>query len=106
MLNSLDDLALSAAPNLCKQHWSWEPIIQSIVNGASSCSLQHLNFDNEVIASAVTAAVAAEAKVQKTVYTALSNYFLKTPLRPTLIKRCSKYLSTDLFPASSFAQVD
>ena len=76
------------------------------MHGAFSCSLQHVNFDNELIASAVTAAVAAEAKVQKTVYAALANYFLNTPLRPTLIKRCSKYLSTDLFPASSFAQVD
>ena len=36
----------------------------------------------------------------------MSDNFLKCPLRPTLLRRCSEYLSTDLFPSSSFAQVD
>ena len=32
--------------------------------------------------------------------------FLTSPLRPTLLRRCTKYLSSDIFPASSFSLVD
>ena len=72
LLNSVDDLPLSDAPRLCKSHWAWEPIILSILHGSSSCSLQHVSIDDELISSAVTAAVAAKAKVQKSIYNVLA----------------------------------
>ena len=107
LLNSIDDLPLASASSLSRAFWSDEPIILNISNGSTSCALDHsLSEDVALITSAVSAAVAANSKVQRNVYQVLAENFLKTPLRPTLLRRCAKYLSTDLFPSSSFAQVD
>ena len=105
LLNSIDDLPPASAHRLSRAFWSDDPIILNILQGSSHCALDtSFAEDNDLIGSAVSAAVTANAKVQRHVYRVLADNFLKCPLRPTLIRRCSKYLSTDLFPASSCAQ--
>ena len=107
LLNSIDDLPLASAHRLSRAFWSDDPIILNILQGSSHCALDtSFAEDNDLIGSAVSAAVTGNAKVQRHVYRVLADNFLKCPLRPTLLRRCSKYLSSDLFPASSFAQVD
>ena len=107
LLNSIDHLHLSAAHRLTRSFWQGDPIILNILQGSECCALyRSFEADNDLISSAVSAAVAADKKVQKHVYKVLSETFLNCPMRPTLLRTCSKYLSSDLFPASSFSLVD
>ena len=107
LLNWIDDLPLACASRLSRTFWSDGPIVLNILNGSSQCALDpSLSEDSDLIGSAVSAAVAANAKVQRHVYRVLAENFSNCPLRPTLLRRCSEYLSSDLFPSSSFSQVD
>ena len=92
---------------LTRSFWQGDPIFLCILQGSERCTLDRsLEEDHVLISSAVAAAVAADAKVQKHVYKVLSDFFFNCPLQPTLIRRCSKYLSSDLFLFSSFVLVD
>ena len=106
-MNSIDNLPLSAPHSFTRSFWQGDPIIVNALQGSERCDLDRsLEENNNLISSAVEAAVAANAKVQEHVYKALSENFLNCPLQPTLIRICSKHLSSDLFPASSFVLVD
>ena len=46
------------------------------------------------------------SRVRKHVYNILSQHLLNLSLRPTFMRRCNKYLATDIFPGSAFSSVD
>ena len=89
--NSIDHLPLSAAHRLTRSFWQGDPLILNILQGSECCALNRsFEADDDLISSAVSTAVAADAKVQKHVYKILSEKLLNCLLQPTLIRRCTK----------------
>ena len=78
LLNSIDDRPFASASRLSRAFWSDDLIISNILNGSSQCALDpSLSEDDALIGSAVSAAVAANAKVQRHVYKVLADNFFK-----------------------------
>eukprot|EP00973_Karenia_brevis_P073732 10247601-Karenia_brevis.AAC.1 len=76
LLNSLDDISLGDAVRCTRSHWDSQPLILNIIQGAGGAQFSDdEDHISSLIQSALTSAVAANAKIQKSIYDALHATF-------------------------------
>ena len=102
LIDTSDDLHLSALPNCSRSFWDSQAIVFSIINGARGDHLPEQSDDDDY-ATFITAAINSDTDhVQRTVYHSLFVRYHTTDIDSTLSRRCCKYFhNSDLFNYSS-----
>ena len=107
LLDTFEDISLSDAARGTRSHWQSPPLIINIIEGADGRQFSDDENTSSLIADVLADAIANEAKIQNSIYTALHRTYCNSTIFSTLARRCNKYFSHELVsPFENFESID